>query len=497
MLAAGAGVLTFLLYLPTVAATVTLRNGGGDSGELVRAAWTLGVPHPTGYPLWVLLAHVATLAPVGEPAHRVALLSTLAAAAAVSFAILAANELVEHLPNPTATWSRWLGAGLAGLLLAFSPLFWQQATIPETYAVDSCLVAAGLWLLLRWMRGRSPLWLCAVVLALALANHLVSLALGVAFVAAAIVRRPRPSAGALIAALTALVAITPPLYLLLIWRAQAHPPANWGDPENLQALWSLVTAREYHRFLTSRGPGAMALELARLPGRLRGQFTLIGAVAAVWSLSLVLVRSRRVGIVLCTLLAVDLAIVARDAAPAAPTYLQLSYVVLIIALGAGIALIPGRVGAERLSLRSASIVALTLLAAFLFVRTRSEVDIHADRSLESAARSELAAVPDQGLLLTTGDNPTFALWYVQDVLGYRPDVVIWAANLVADPWYGDEMHRRFPAVIPAHLPLDDRLALDGVVAANASRRAIVSTFLPPTGATEGAWQQDGGVYRRS
>ena len=43
--------LALAVYLKTLALTVT----GEDSGELIAAAATLGIPHPTGYPLWCLL----------------------------------------------------------------------------------------------------------------------------------------------------------------------------------------------------------------------------------------------------------------------------------------------------------------------------------------------------------------------------------------------------------------------------------------------------------
>ncbi|MGI8914682.1 MAG: protein O-mannosyl-transferase family [Chloroflexota bacterium] len=184
------GVFTLLLYLPTVAPTVTLRNNGGDSGDLVRAAWTLGVPHPTGYPLWVLLAHAATWLPFGEPAYRVALLSALAAAGGVAMAALAAQEVLRHAVPDIAGGLGAIGPAVGGAVLGCSLLFWQQATIPETYALDSFLIALGMWLLLRWLRGVGPLWPVSLVAALALANHLVSLSLLAALIVGVVIRRP-------------------------------------------------------------------------------------------------------------------------------------------------------------------------------------------------------------------------------------------------------------------------------------------------------------------
>ena len=54
------GIVSFLVYVTTVAPDV----GFTDSGELAAVCTTLGVAHPTGYPLYTLLGHVSTLLPV-------------------------------------------------------------------------------------------------------------------------------------------------------------------------------------------------------------------------------------------------------------------------------------------------------------------------------------------------------------------------------------------------------------------------------------------------
>lgn len=54
-----AGVVTFCLYVLTQAPGLMYT----DTGELAAAAYTWGVAHPTGYPLFTLVAHVWTLLP--------------------------------------------------------------------------------------------------------------------------------------------------------------------------------------------------------------------------------------------------------------------------------------------------------------------------------------------------------------------------------------------------------------------------------------------------
>ena len=72
------------IYLATLAPGLTFEHYGTDGGDLITAARTLGVPHPTGYPTYTLLAWLFSHLPVGIIAYRVNLLSAISAAGAVS-----------------------------------------------------------------------------------------------------------------------------------------------------------------------------------------------------------------------------------------------------------------------------------------------------------------------------------------------------------------------------------------------------------------------------
>ncbi|MBI4236213.1 MAG: DUF2723 domain-containing protein, partial [Chloroflexi bacterium] len=110
--ALAAGGAALLLYAVTAAQTITWRNQGADSGELTAAVMTLGVPHPPGYPTYVLLGRLATvLLPFGDGAHRLALFAALGGAAAVALLVLTAA--VVGRAGGTARLTGCLLAGLA------------------------------------------------------------------------------------------------------------------------------------------------------------------------------------------------------------------------------------------------------------------------------------------------------------------------------------------------------------------------------------------------
>ena len=91
LVCAGAVFLVGLIvYSWTLAPTVTLT----DSGELIVAAYGLGVAHPPGTPLWVMLAHLASLVPVGNVAVRINFSSAVFAALACAMLTLVVAELL-------------------------------------------------------------------------------------------------------------------------------------------------------------------------------------------------------------------------------------------------------------------------------------------------------------------------------------------------------------------------------------------------------------------
>ena len=131
---AGAGCLAAAAIAAFVyGLTLSPSVGAGDSGELILAAHSLGIPHPPGYPIWLLLARCADLVPWGTVALRVnALSALLAAAAAGLFYLLAARCGLGRLGRAAGT-----------IVFAASTLVWDNAVQAEVYSL-----AAALFLLL-------------------------------------------------------------------------------------------------------------------------------------------------------------------------------------------------------------------------------------------------------------------------------------------------------------------------------------------------------------
>jgi transmembrane protein TMEM260 (protein O-mannosyltransferase) len=216
--------LVLLGYLLTLAPTVTFW----DAGEFIAAAKTLGIPHPPGTPLFVMIAHVwAMLFPFGEYAVRTNLLSALLSAAGAGFFFLIAHESIRamtaDLAEDTARLLRVGGAAAAALLGAFTFTNWQNSNETEVYAVATFTIAAMSWLAHVWRRyrgtDRAPrLLLLIVYLAgISIGNHLLALLAGpaiVMFIATTLLSSPAPD--------------------------PAQRRAEWGQAAVLAGVWALL-----------------------------------------------------------------------------------------------------------------------------------------------------------------------------------------------------------------------------------------------------------------
>src|SRR5437867_5885195 len=300
--AAAVFLAALVVYICTLAPTVTLV----DSGELIVVAQGLGVAHPPGFPLWVMLAHLASLVPFGNVAVRINFSSALFAALASAILTLVVAELMitaAYLParkGGAQQRKRAVDSGIdrllvfapalgAGLLMAFSRTLWSYATIAEVYTLNTLLILTVFFLMARWRRCivadqtniSSPItihdsWLyaAALVFGLALGVHHVTVGLTLPALGVLVCRteglRFFTSRRLLYAALISIAALLA-VYAYLPFAAWRSPVINWGNPRSLQEIWWHVTGRQYRVFL-SFSPSMMGTQFVEFCRMLLREF---------------------------------------------------------------------------------------------------------------------------------------------------------------------------------------------------------------------------------
>src|SRR3982750_3972227 len=183
----------FVLYLLTLAPTTAMW----DTSEYITAAYTLGLPHPPGNPLFVLIGRVFAILPIAPTvALRINLLAAICSAVSAGMRFLITERvLVSWFVE---RWQRILGGVIAALIGATAFTVWNQSVVNEkVYTVSLVGIAIISWLMVRWCdqpdgrRADRILVLVAYLLGLGYANHMAGMLAGPAAALAVIIRRPR------------------------------------------------------------------------------------------------------------------------------------------------------------------------------------------------------------------------------------------------------------------------------------------------------------------
>jgi hypothetical protein len=150
---------SLLIYSRTLAPSL---GGTIDSAEFQQATYSLGVVHPTGYPLYLLLGRAwIALYPFGDPAFRINLLSAIFAALAVWVLYATVLHLTGNLPASLA----------ASALFAVQAIPWAQAGVAEINTLNTLLTGLAFRTVLLWATGRLPVYVPALAYGLAVSHH--------------------------------------------------------------------------------------------------------------------------------------------------------------------------------------------------------------------------------------------------------------------------------------------------------------------------------------
>lgn len=484
--AAAVFLVALVVYIWTLAPTVTLV----DSGELIVVAQGLGVAHPPGFPLWVMLAHLASLMPLGNVAVRINFSSALFAALASAVLTLVVAEL--GITASYVATSKKRGAqqrkssgdsGIrhllilapamgAGLLMTFSRTLWSYATITEVYTLNTLLILTVFFLMLRWRRcivaQRSDtktaitkhdgwLYAAAAVFGLALGDHHVTVGLTLPAVAVIVWRTQRlrffTSRRLLYAALISIGALVA-VYAYLPIAASRSPVINWGNPRSLQEIWWHVTGRQYRVFLTFSPSmmGTQFVEFCRMLLREFGPVWLpLSLVLAFAGLRSAFRQDSTSFWFLFSIVIADLAYaLSYEIAEDKDAYYLPAFISVAIAAGFGMRWLIQLNASKAMALQrtywvAAAAVLLTSATAFAanwpFNNRRHYFIAH------DYAENLFSTIEPNGLLLTQDWQVAAPMFYEQAVEQRRTDVKVIDINLLRRSWYFNYLKRAHPDLV--------------------------------------------------
>ncbi|MCL2104319.1 MAG: DUF2723 domain-containing protein [Kiritimatiellaeota bacterium] len=165
-----------------MAPEVTLQ----DSGELVTGAFTFGVPHPPGYPIWAFLGYIWSnfIVPFGNPAWRIGTMSVFTGAATVSILTLlmirSTRVLLHTLPwaqDIDEKMQQWIAFGVGistGLLFGFNRGVWLWASVSEMRVLNAFSFILIAYTFFAWMiqpKRLGFLYASLLIYGLSMTNH--------------------------------------------------------------------------------------------------------------------------------------------------------------------------------------------------------------------------------------------------------------------------------------------------------------------------------------
>jgi Protein O-mannosyl-transferase TMEM260-like len=473
-LALGVTTAALAVYVATLAPGLTFEHNGVDGGDFIAAARTLGVPHPSGYPTYTLLAWLVSHLPVGTVAYRVNLLSALCAGVTGGLACLSAQILLA------ASRYRLALSAATGLTLAFSSLLWSQAVIAEVYAMLALFAALLLWLVLSWRQVGGDI---------RLGNHLTLIFAAPAMLVLLWPERRRwlrakvliPAAGLFLAGLC--------VYVYLPLAASRHPAVNWGDPQTWDRFWWVVSGGPYQSYTFSLG-------LSQIPGRIAAWIGLLGDQFGWWGLILVVAgiwgrwqdaggkqrRSSRLLLVAFVAWGLPAGLYALSYATTdSHVYLLPLLVPLALAWGKGadyLLHLAQRMGSLW---RRAALAILLLLPLGSLALHWQAADLSHDRTAHTYIQQVLDGAAPGALIVAQGDRPTFALWYGLYADHQRPDLAVVCGPMLVYPWYRDQIRRLYPRLVvpePSSSSVASGEPVRELIVANLYLRVVYATDPP-------------------
>ncbi len=459
--------IALIFYIITAAPTVTYI----DSGELATVSRTLGIAHPTGYPLFTLLGHLFSRLPLSlRIIHQLNLFSSFLCAFGLffffKFLLTFLNELLqrkqkggdeEELKSWTDYIRRYLGPLAGTFAFAFSETYWSTALSIEVYSlhiVFLCLLfylfaraVQSSWLFRNFIGDEKQVairWIIfSYVLGLAFTNHMTTILLAPGFIYMYFyVHGFRVSAWKRIISLAVPFILGFSAYLYLPIQSANHPFLNWGNPVDLEKFLWHFGGKVYRVWIFSSTESA-AKQLTYFFSTLPAEFGYIFIPAGFIGLWHLLKIRRTIFIFTIVLFISCVGYSINYDIHDIDSYFLLAYAVVAIWIGVGTMQLFIWIKSRSISISLAIIMFLCVsgIAGINY----SRVDKSGHTLVEKYTKDMLDSVEPNGIIISyQWDYFVSAAYYMQIIEGYRPDVVIIDKELLRRSWYFIQLETRYP-----------------------------------------------------
>ncbi len=464
----------FPIYLLTLAPSVIQI----DSGELAAVQATLGIAHPTGYPLFTILGYIYSLLPLPfTKIYQLNLLAAMYCAVAVgmfSYTVktvldnISSFQTIKQLKSGKKSKSKQetvkfelnenqkiIFSVLSGLSLAFSKTFWFQSTSVEVYSLHMFLISLILLWLIKSFIGESSEkfslknnWVIfSVMLALGFSNHMTTLLIlpGTAYLYFNKEKFSSNSFRKLGIMIFSFVILLVLIYSYLPIRASQNPNLNWGNPVDIERILRHVSGFQYQVWLFSSTESAKK-QLEYFISNLPNEYFL-SLILAVIGILVSFRYSKKFFIFnFITFLTTVLYSINYDISDI-DSYFLLAYISLANFILFGLLQVYRFLSAKKIN-QNIILIILFLFPASQLIRNFPEVNQSKTVVYENYTKSLMNSVTDDAMILSyQWDYFISPSYYYQLVENFKPEIAIVDKELLRRSWYFNQLERNYPGIL--------------------------------------------------
>jgi hypothetical protein len=446
---------SFIIYILTASRTVSFI----DAGELATVASTLGIAHPTGYPLFTLLSFFVTNIPLGiSTIFKLNLFAAFLCAVGVffffQFLVFFTTEFTTTNSKLETRNSKLFPAMCGTLLLAFSETYWSQAVAIEVYSLHVLFLSLNLLLFTKAMHAsgmaneKKYLLAFAFVLGLSFTNHLTTILLAPAFLFLFFKTfgfTKETWQKIFMMALPFLLGLS--VYWYLPFRSSQNPLYDWGNPETFErffwhargkqfSVWffsSMEVAKQQFGYFVSRVPTEFAY--VALPIALLGIIFLRKNKRILLFTSLLFVS--------CVLYSINYDIHDID------SYFLLAYFTVAIWSAFGIKFLLEKFSSKKQASLNRKLALGFLVVCLLPLPLHYSMNDKSENFLvEDYATNMFASLDSNAIIISyQWDYFVSASYYFQTIEQWRNDVAVIDKELLRRSWYFLQLKQHYPWLV--------------------------------------------------
>lgn len=423
-------IILFILFLGIIY-YITLAPGltPEDSGEIATAVYSLGIPHPPGYPLYIIMNKLFTFIPLKSIIFRTNLFSLFSA-------ILCCIVLIKLIYRIS---SNFYIALTSALILGLSRTFWAQAIITEVYTFNLFIVSLFLLYSLEALNNIKYIRFIAFLTGLLIVSHYSNFLIIIP-VWVILFLKHRRKIFKIRNILWGLMPLT--LFFILLIRSKSEPLIDWGNPENfhnfiihiLRLSFGSMISRAPRNFYNFLQQSLMFLKMcATQIGLIPGLIVLAAALRGI----IILPKTKKIlFILLLTFTSLGTILVLNFKTDEESFYINRVfflqfYLILIIVAASGFS-----------SLKKSGILISCLLLLITGISNYKYNNRSADNFTLHYNRNLLKSAKLNSTIFVAKDFATFPLLYISRVEYIRPDIKFydWFGNVFDDIFKRKDFH---------------------------------------------------------